>query len=80
MSNSYTPHSVAVRKAATARCIQRAVDDGARRLGVLLPAPTAAKLKAIQRATGKSARKIVIDLIDEAGDNLVVPDKTNASV
>lgn len=64
MPNAKTPHSIAVRKAATARCIQQQVDEGARRLGVLLPAETAAKLERLQKARGHSARRIIIDLIE----------------
>jgi hypothetical protein len=66
MPNSKTPHSIAVRKAATARCIQRAVDHGARRLGVLLPAEVADKLARLQDARGHSARQVIIDLINAA--------------
>jgi len=79
MPNSHTPHSVAVRKAATARCNQRTVDQGGRRLGVLLPPESAAQLAALETARGQSARAIILDLIDEASDKLVVPDKTDAS-
>jgi hypothetical protein len=63
MPNSHTPHSVALRKAATARCNQRVVDQGGRRLGVLLPPESAAQLAALETARNQSARAVIIDLI-----------------
>ena len=63
MPNSQSPHSVAVRKAATARCNQRVVDQGGRRLGVLLPPESAAQLAALETARNQSARAVIIDLI-----------------
>ena len=64
MPNSKTPANVKRRMDAANRCVQRAVDNGARRLGVLLPAATAAKLSRQQAATGKSARALIIELIE----------------
>ena len=65
-ANSQTPTSRAARQATAARANQATVDAGGRRLGVLLPPDTAAKLRRIEVNTGQSARQIVIGLIDGA--------------
>ena len=65
-ANSQTPRSRAARQAAAARANQATVAAGGRRLGVLLPPDTAAKLRRIESSTGQSARQIVIGLIDSA--------------
>ena len=66
MSNSQTPASRAARQAAAARANQTTVAGGGRRLGVLLPPNTAAKLRRIEVDTGQSARQVIIGLIDGA--------------
>ena len=66
MPNSQTPASRAARQAASARANQATVDSGGRRLGVLLPPDTAAKLRRIETETGQSARQVIIGLIDSA--------------
>lgn len=64
--NSQTPRSRAARQAAAARANQATVAAGGRRLGVLLPPDTAAKLRRIETETGQSARQVIIGLIDGA--------------
>lgn len=64
--NSQTPASRAARQAAAARANQATVAAGGRRLGVLLPPDTAAKLRRIEVDTGQSARQVIIGLIDGA--------------
>ena len=63
MANSQTAHSRKARRDAANRCAQRLVDEGGRRLGVLLPPESASKLAVMQRETGKSARKLIIEMI-----------------
>jgi hypothetical protein len=63
MPNAQTPHSRKVRRDTANRCAQIMVDQGGRRLGVLLPPESASKLAAMQRETGKSARKLIIEMI-----------------
>lgn len=66
MPNSQTPTSRAARQATAARANQATVAAGGRRLGVLLPPDTAAKLRRIETETGQSARQVIIGLIDSA--------------
>lgn len=65
-ANSQTPTSRAARQATAARANQATVAAGGRRLGVLLPPDTAAKLRRIEVDTGQSARQVIIGLIDGA--------------
>ena len=64
--NSQTPASRAARQYTAARANDATVAAGGRRLGVLLPTATAAKLRRIETETGQSARQVVIGLIDSA--------------
>ncbi len=64
--NSQTPASRAARQRTSTKANQATVDAGGRRLGVLLPPDTAAKLRRIEVDTGQSARQVIIGLIDGA--------------
>lgn len=69
MPNSNTRASRLARQTTAARANQATVAGGGRRLGVLLPPDTAAKLRRIEDETGQSARQVIIGLIDRATES-----------